>query len=479
MIEKYSSGGELKPYYDDKLIVKMRPAARQFRAGPMKMASVANESTGSGLGLLLHLERAGMVKAVTPLASVPRQAGPPDGTTRGSMTFRAVEALSEDEEELPGSGAVLVELERGSGRTLADLQLAIVDDPLIEAVSQVPIRYLKLPSRQRPRAGAAAAPPEPSTLWNLQKIRWREARDLESFQDADAISVAVLDSGIDDNHEDLREIIAGYTSDHPDLSARSSPQDIIGHGTHVAGTIAADISNRVGINGVCRCALHAWKIFPDQTTYDSFGNQYVYFVDTVMYHRALRDCWVQGIRVVNLSIGGSGRPDPNEEDLFSRLLARETVVVAAMGNERRQGSPTSYPAAIPGVIAVGATTIDDRVATFSNRGQHISISAPGVGIWSTLPTYAGQTGFDADPGPREGRPHRREVNYDAWDGTSMATPHVAAAAALLLAKNGPTGTSVVKRALETSAEKIPGLQGREHHPDYGHGRLDLESLLRP
>jgi subtilisin family serine protease len=155
--------------------------------------------------------------------------------------------------------------------------------------------------------------------------------------------------------------------------------------------------------------------------------------------------------------------------------------VAAMGNERQVGSPTSYPAAIPGVIAVGATSLNDQVANFSNRGNHISLCAPGVAIWSTLPTYPGQFGFEAVLGPGglpiEGKPLRRDADYDAWDGTSMASPHVAAAAALLVANRGKRNAAAVRAQLMKTADQVAGMNNRDFHPDYGAGRLNLLRLL--
>ena len=144
------------------------------------------------------------------------------------------------------------------------------------------------------------------------------------------------------------------------------------------------------------------------------------------------------------------------------------------------GSPPSYPAAIPGVIAIGATDRIDRVASFSNAGNHISLSGPGVAIWSTLPTYPGQTGFEAEF--RNGRlipgePERRENDYAAWQGTSMASPHVAAAAALLLANKGRMSGAQVRTRLEETADKVPAMGRADWHIDYGVGRLNLLRLL--
>jgi subtilisin family serine protease len=152
-----------------------------------------------------------------------------------------------------------------------------------------------------------------------------------------------------------------------------------------------------------------------------------------------------------------------------------------MGNDRVAGSPVSYPAAVSGVIAVGATTDADAIATFSNQGGHISLSAPGEAIWSTLPTYSGQLQFQAILQPNgtvvQGAPYPRETDYAPWDGTSMASPHVAAAVALLLGNKGLDTPTNVRSHLMAKAVKVPAMAGQPFDNDFGAGRLDLWNLL--
>ncbi|MEY9536373.1 S8 family peptidase [Sinorhizobium fredii] len=500
----------LPTYHEAMLFVRMRPQPRQ--ASFEATFAAARTPLSSGLQALCYYERAGLVKRVTPVSreaphytsrmlvrptrnagAKPEVLGVPGSDIEG-WSAPALNMNAAIDERTPGGATSLVEL--ANDVDLRQLQLALAGDPTVASVSRVPLRYLVARSPRKSagsvskkpspagRGRIAAAPPPAHTMWNLRKIKWDEARSLTGFDDASRVKVAVLDTGIDAEHPDLKDQIGGYVYEHPDLPAASSAQDLVGHGTHVTGTIAATINNDLGVNGISRARIHAWKIFddrPDLLTYPDGTAEFAYFVDPVIYLRALLDCADAGIDIINLSIGGAGAPDPTESAAFEELLANGTTIVAAMGNERREGSPISYPAAIPGVIAVGATNLQDRITTFSNRGNHITIAAPGEAIWSTLPTYPGQMSWRAERGPdgrwRQGKPDIRETDYDAWPGTSMASPHVAAAAALYIANGGARDPAVIRSALASSADKVPAMGGQDFTPDFGYGRLNLEQLI--
>jgi hypothetical protein len=478
MKEIFSADEEIPAYHEKLLIVKIQPAA-QNRIGSFSIPGERETLETPGLNALMMFERGGMIRRVTPVSRKAATRTRPS-PRRALASFAA--SFTEDRKDPSDLSAGVNVIEMEQEGHVAELQGALATDPNVEFVSRVPIRYLFVAKRSSAtRKKITAGPPNPSQLWNLQKIKWQQSRGIKGFKEAGSIKVAVLDTGIDRDHPDLKGQISSYVFAHPDQRRPSGEKDIVGHGTHVAGTIAAKINNDLGINGICNCDLKIWKIFDDVADFVSFSYGYAYFVEPIMYFRALADCLEQKVDVVNLSIGGGGAPDHFEATLFDQLIKQGVTVVAAMGNERQEGSPISYPAAIPGLIAVGATKIDDKVASFSNRGNHISLCAPGVGIWSTLPTTPGQFGFRAERGtdgrPREGKPDRRETDYDAWDGTSMATPHVAAAAALLLSNRGKMTPADVRARLMATAVKVKRMGGKSFHPDYGAGRLDLLKLL--
>lgn len=293
------------------------------------------------------------------------------------------------------------------------------------------------------RAAPSAPDPLASRQWAHAAIRLQHARAAAGFMDAAALTVAVVDSGIDAGHPDLAGAIAEYRN-----FLSESDRDYVGHGTHVAGIIAAIANNGVGISGVSSARILALKALPrDDGEFDAPA-----------YYRALR--YVIGrAQVLNLSLGGE--KDEAEIDVLEDVIDAGVVVVAAMGNEYEAGNPVEYPAAIPRVCAVGASDERDKRASFSNTGRHIDLVAPGVDILSTTPTYRYDDG---------------ERNYDSWDGTSMATPHVAGTAALILAKQAGWKPAQVISRLKSSADLVAG--AKKGSTAYGAGRLNCQKALR-
>jgi subtilisin family serine protease len=163
--------------------------------------------------------------------------------------------------------------------------------------------------------------------------------------------------------------------------------------------------------------------------------------------------------VLNLSLGGG--LDPGERDIIADLLDAGITVVAAMGNEFLKGNPIEYPAAYEGVIAVGASDEMDRRADFSCTGNHIALVAPGTNILSTVPRYPSELA--------------KRLEYDSWPGTSMATPHVAAAAALLLSKSPGMSPATVRKRLTETADFVPDQTRR--NKQFGTGRLNIAAAL--
>ena len=353
------------------------------------------------------------------------------------------------------------------------------DADRVAFVERVPRRYLlqTLPAETQ----LAIAP------WHLARIKLDRARAEAGFDDGSSATVAVLDTGIDEDHPLLAGMIDGYSYAPPQPQVNSGRRDIIAHGTHVAGTIAAD-GAAGDIEGVSRARLHIYKIFDDDVDAVDFfvandGRTYaadIRYVNHVMYLRALAACVDRNHDVVNLSIGGPGIGDSQEQGLFRTLVDQGQIVVAAMGNERREGSPTSWPAKYDGVVAVGALDVNDGVSAFSNLGDHIWISAPGNDIFATMPTYRGvdlwTTKLDSNGRRMRDQPIHWTVYRSTMSGTSMATPQVAAAAALWTAKNG-RDAAAFREALKDSARKLSSMSGRDWTPDHGWGCLDLEKLL--
>lgn len=346
------------------------------------------------------------------------------------------------------ASVVIQEDDELAGLAIAELDAKASSQAIEHAASARAIDFIEpVPARWLARAGAGTAvAPTENLQWGLRAIRWFDA----NLPDVSDFRVGILDTGIDAGHPDLANVDLVY--DHRDTRA----EDLVGHGTHVAGIVAAQTNNRAGITGVAPCAVNMWKVFGDKPYRGDF------YVDPDLFADGLRAASDSGLSALNLSVGGT-RASNTEQVLIRRLTRRGVVVVAAMGNDYRDGNPTMYPAAYDDVLGVGSVAENRERSDFSSTGRHIDLCAPGSNILSTLPRKRSQ--------------YRSERMYGCWSGTSMATPYVSAAAALVAAKNpGMNATEIAARLSATTAPLEP-MGRRTRTNEHGTGMLDLVRAL--
>lgn len=236
---------------------------------------------------------------------------------------------------------------------------------------------------------------EASNLWDLE-------------EKGQGVIVAVLDTGCEMEHPDLKpQIIAGYNFTNDYNANRGNFNDNNGHGTHVCGTIAASLDTK-GVVGVApSCKLLVCKVLSG----DGYG-QYDWIIKAIHYAIDWRGANNERVRVINMSLGGP-YDLPELREAVKRAVDNDICVVVAAGNEGDDDEGTyevSYPANYNYVIEVGAIGPDKKMAPFSNNNTEVDLVAPGVDI---LSTYPGK-------------------KYARLSGTSMATPHVSGAIALLV-----------------------------------------------
>jgi subtilisin family serine protease len=240
------------------------------------------------------------------------------------------------------------------------------------------------------------------------------------------VTVAEVDSGVDYTAPDLQgQLINGWDY----INGNNNPQDQFGHGTHVAGIIAALQNNGTGVSGVAPAA----KVMPLRVL-DATGSG-----TDVDVAQAFNDAGDDGVAIVNASLGSSAPSQVIEQAIQAHP---NTLYVVAAGNDGTNNDDPSTPfypcdAPEPNVICVGASDQNDQPAWFSNYGAtSVDLFAPGVSI---LSTYPGGYAYD--------------------DGTSMATPMVSGTLALMLARNPGLGATALKNDLLASADQAPQLAG--------------------
>lgn len=263
--------------------------------------------------------------------------------------------------------------------------------------------------RPRPRPRKQTVP------WGITRVRAPEAWGSATGR---GVRVAVLDTGIDMSHPDLKANIEGGFDC---INETTDVVDDNGHGTHVAGTIAA-LDNDFGVVGVApEARLYAVKAF------DSRGQGQV--SDIV---QGMEWCITNRVQVINMSFGTA---DSSRALTVAINKAAEAgiVMIAAAGNDGRRDG-VLYPARDPNVMAVTASTRDDRIASFSNSGTQVAVAAPGEDVYSTY----------------------RDGGYKSLTGTSMACPHVAGVVALLLSASPGLTRDDVREVVCGTATKLPG-----------------------
>ncbi len=352
-------------------------------------------------------------------------------------------------QDLPLINAVVVDVGASSERVATLRELNLIDQ----------VRYVEPDYK----VTALATPTDPMfpQLWGMSKIGAPAAWDKYA---GGVVTVAVTDTGIDPSHPDLDgnlwenpgEVAGngrdddgnGVVDDFNGVnfsaglnSGNPYDGDVDGHGTHVSGTIAAESGNGIGVAGVNpQAKILAAKFLPDSgpgSTSDA--------IRAIDYARSM------GAKVMNASWGGGDYSKALEE-----AIARSGMLfVAAAGNKTSDNDDDpAYPASyeLDNVVSVAASDQSDDLAYFSNYGRcSVDLAAPGTGIVSTVP------GDD----------------YASYDGTSMASPHVAGVAALLAARNAGLSPLEIKARLMDSVDKPSALAGTSRTG----GRLNARKAL--
>jgi subtilisin family serine protease len=366
----------------------------------------------------------------------------------------AEEPLSAEVTELPA--ALVDDLARAEQHTLTDLTegegvplaafVVTPDGPEIvtldadrRADATAAVRLLE----QQPSVEAAAvssvvrATGGAYAQYGNDAVGAEPARSEVSAATLHGVVVAVLDTGVAAHSELAASLVAGQNFTDPDAPLDTTDRQ--GHGTHVAGTIGADLASFV--EGVAAGV----RIMPVKVLGDDGSGYTDWAAEGIVWAAD------NGADVINMSLGGPG-DDPVQAEAITYARSKGVTVIAAAGNDNV--STPFYPAASPGVIGVAAVDQYRDRASFSNYGSYVDVAAPGVSILSTDFTGNG---------------------YSYKSGTSMAAPHVAGVVALMEAAAPALTPDQVEQALTASSADL-GAPGRDDL--FGHGQVDAVRAVR-
>ncbi len=302
-----------------------------------------------------------------------------------------------------------------------------------------------------PNTGSEIAQP----AWHFRQATFPAAWDIS--KGAASVAVAVIDTEFWTEHPDLKnKLLPGLnlspldtpfgTYRTPNVRAQSTQESF--HGTHVAGLVGAETDNVTGVSG----AGFGTPVLPFKVDFRSPS-----IVGDIT--EAITQATRPGVVAINMSFGGTGF-HPAWQDALSRARAAGIVPVAAASNDQAERPGfTFYPAAMQGVLAVGATTPSDQIAFFSSTGSFVDVSAPGDPVLSTWDQRIGSNFANG---------------YHVTGGTSMAAPLVSGLVALIKARR-PDLTPDEVEGIITSTAQDRGLPGKDQN--YGSGRIDAGRAL--
>jgi len=300
---------------------------------------------------------------------------------------------------------------------------------------------------------------ELENAWGVKRIGSGTVHD--GGNKGTGVKIGIIDSGVDRGHQDLNEVYAGG---YDFVQNDADPDDVYGHGTHVAGTACAE-DNGLGVVGVAPgCALYSLRVLNDSGS--GSWSATVAAMDWAV---------LNGLQVVNLSLGSSQDPGSTVKAAFDNAEADGLVIVAAGGNSGTpsgKGNNVIYPAKYASVIAVAATDKNDTRPSWSSTGEEIELAAPGVSVLSS---------WNDGDSPHNPQPFILDGDwYKEGSGTSMASPHVAGAAALVIVAgvtdsngNGRINDEV-RAVLDSTADDI-GAAGKDTH--YGYGLVNVAAAI--
>ncbi len=368
-----------------------------------------------------------------------------------AMAMLAVRAATNAKAAVPAPSRRLVVLSTASVKQLTEAQRGALGLEFIEPEMRMqlvnptyrePFRAQVLPPEGKAPIRRQTTPNDPYLQYQWALLAGPNALDVGRIRDlsrGSGVIVAVVDTGVTQTLTDLRGVT--FVTGRNVVAGNANTTDDNGHGSHVAGTIAQATDNGLGVAGLAPESL----IMPVKVLNRSGSGT------NFTIAAGIRWAVDHGARVINLSVGGGDSRTLREAVEYA--LSKNVLLCAAAGNSGKRG--LLYPARYPGVLAVGATDVNGAKAPFSQYGPEVSEVAPGVHILQQTVS-----------GGRQG--------YFYFSGTSMATPHVTGACALMLARR-PSLTAAEVQSILASTSRDLGAPGRDEF--FGWGLIDILSAL--